>query len=115
MSFVEIARFLDLEEAQVAAAALRSSGMIVLIQNEGAANANFALIYAMGGIRLLVHEGDAHVAQAFLDVARKRLPAAQDRPPTSGDLLLRALGAIVTLGTGVLTPLMGRRRERLPS
>jgi hypothetical protein len=73
MALVEIARMYDLTEAQVAAAALRASGIPAHLQNEHVAQANPLLQTAVGGFGLWAPEEDAADARAFLR-ARRRPP-----------------------------------------
>ena len=79
MVLVEIARFADLSEAQVAASVLRTSGMQVMLQNEHWGQALFHLQHAAGGFRIWVGAEDAKNAQAFIHEARNGFIATINR------------------------------------
>jgi len=113
MDMVPVARFLDLTEAQVVAAGLRTSGMLVHLQGEVLGQVDVNLLYAMGGIRVWVPEGDAEDARAFINASRRQaselqpLPVAEATVRTVASLLLTYL-------TGPVVPLRPRRPGRLP-
>ncbi len=66
MALVQIARYADLREAQVAASMLRAAGMLVVLPEEQITQANFLLSQAVGGCRLCVAESDAEAALALI-------------------------------------------------
>ncbi len=70
MALVEVARFLDLTEAQAAAAALRASDVPVFLQNENWGQTEAYLQLAMGGFRIWTPEEDAEEARAFIEACR---------------------------------------------
>ncbi|MBW8816276.1 MAG: hypothetical protein JF588_22895 [Caulobacterales bacterium] len=74
MALVQIARIFDLGEAQVAAAALRASGIAAHLQNEHLAQANPLLQNAVGGFAIWAPEEDAADARAFLRAHRRPPP-----------------------------------------
>ena len=80
MALVEIARFLDATEAQVAAAALRASGVETLVQNELHGQNFYFMQQAIGGFGLLVPEGDAPAARALIEAARSTPPELPEKP-----------------------------------
>ena len=109
MALVEVARILDLTEAQAAASALRASGIAVFIQNENWGQTEAYLQIGMGGFRLWTPQEDAEDAKAFLAASRPE-PA---EPPE--EIAVVTLGAIVLAGaTGLfgwmLAPLLKPRR-----
>jgi hypothetical protein len=65
MDLVQIARFADLTEAQVAAAALRASGIPAVVHDESGQN-----YYVVQNYRLAVPQTDADDARAYLDMLR---------------------------------------------
>ena len=65
MDLVQIARFSDLTEAQVAASALRASGIAAVVHD--AAGQNY---YQVLNFRLAVPETDADDARAYLEMLR---------------------------------------------
>ena len=111
MALAEVARFLDLTEAQAAAAALRASGMEVFVQNENWGQTEAYLQIAMGGFRLWTNEEDADDARAF--VAESRGPEAPaDGYPIVSLMAVAAAGAVGIFGW-LAAPLL-RRRRTLP-
>lgn len=66
MALIQIARYADLREAQVAASMLRARGMLVVLPEEQLTQTNFLLSQAVGGCRLCVAEGDAEEALALI-------------------------------------------------
>jgi len=66
MSLVQIARYADLREAQVAASMLRARGMLVVLPEEQMIHTNFLLSQALGGCRLCVSDEDAEEALALI-------------------------------------------------
>ena len=108
MAFHEIARFLDLNEAQIAAAALRASGMTVFVQNEGWGQAMWHYQYAMGGFRLWVPEEDAVDARAFIRARRSEPSALKPTPMAEG--LARSALTVLLLMIGICAPVLPRDR-----
>ena len=80
MSLVQIARFADLTEAQVAASALRALDVPVSVFDE-LGQTYYLLQTALGGFRLMVPEADADEARAYLATPREapRVPLARKR------------------------------------
>ena len=65
MALAQIARFADRTEAQVAASALRASGIAAVVHDEAGQN-----YYVVRDFRLAVPEEDAIDARAYLDMLR---------------------------------------------
>lgn len=78
MALVQIARYADLREAQVAASMLRARGMLVVLPEEQITQTNFLLSQAVGGCRLCVAEEDAEEALALIAPHRLGDTAALD-------------------------------------
>lgn len=78
MSLVQIARYADLREAQVAAGMLRARGMYVVLPEEQITQTNFLLSQAVGGCRLCVAGEDAEEALALIAPHRLGDAAALD-------------------------------------
>ena len=76
MSLVQIARFADLYEAQVAASMLRANGILPFLPEEYRGSTDFFLWQALGGFRLLVVEDEAEAAYALIAPHRKADPEA---------------------------------------
>ena len=115
MALVEVARFLDLSEAQTAAAALRASGMAVFVQNENWGQTEAYLQLAMGGFRLWTEEVDAAAARAFIGACRSEEPGLT--PQGGPGQAAAGLALALTLGpvAGWLATLFRRRRSRFPA
>jgi len=96
MAPVQIAHFVDLAEAQVAASALRASGIPTLIQNENHGQTFFLMQRAIGGFRLWTAEGDADDARAFVEARRteayERIPSRRPVHRFVATLLLLLAG-----------------------
>jgi hypothetical protein len=112
MALVQVARFLDPTEAQVAASALRSAGMFVMLQSETLSGVNVNLVYAMGGLGLWVDEADAADAQTFID-SRRQGPSTLSPLPAADAGARTLLSLVLTLLTGMVVPLRPRRPQRL--
>ena len=94
MALVEVGRFLDLTEAQAAAAALRASGMETMLQGEHHGQAVYRLQQALGGFGLWVDEADAADARAFLENARAEPIERLERPHRGRSFAAVLLGLI---------------------
>ena len=112
MDMVQVARFLDPTEAQVVAAALRSGGVLVHLQGEVLGQMDVNLVYAIGGIRVWVPEGDAEDARAFINASRRQ-PSSLSPLPVAEATLRVALSFLLTFIFGSIVPLRPRRPERL--
>jgi hypothetical protein len=110
MALVEIARFLDISEAQAAAASLRASDIPVFLQNEHWGQTEAYLQLAMGGFRLWVPEEEAEDARAYVEQARTIPNEAPDR----GGLAQTAAAVVVTFLLGPVSAwlVMAFRRRR---
>lgn len=106
MSLVEVARFAGLQEAQIAAARLRSSGYPVLVQNEHWGGADFTMAIAMGGFRVWAPESEAEHAKALVAEWRGTRPEFEPGdeidPPPSGPPLRSGLRIALAMVLGVL-------------
>lgn len=69
MDLVQIARFADRSEAQVAASALRASGIFAVVHDDSGQN-----YYVVQNYRLAVPEADAADANAYLAMLRTEPP-----------------------------------------
>ncbi len=76
MSLVQIARFADLYEAQVAASMLRANSIETLVPEEHQGSLSFFLWQTLGGFRLMVVEEQAEAAYALITPHRKADPQA---------------------------------------
>ena len=88
---VSVASFHDLTQAQAARSALASEGIDSVLQDEATGSIDWALMPALGGLRLQVGAGDVAVARRILEdtdllgaSAPSPMPAAgQDEDPIS--------------------------------
>jgi hypothetical protein len=83
----EVGRFYDAEEAQVAAAYLRSLGFEVALPEEYHLGAAPHLSFGLGGYRILADDRDAFLAKAALD--EKRPQPKHDACPQCGSGKIR--------------------------
>ncbi len=114
MALVEVARFLELTEAQAAAAALRASGIPVFMQNENWGQTEAYLQLAMGGFRLWAPEEEAAAAKAFIGACRAE--PSQIEPQGGPGQTAMGLGLLFLLGPigAFLATAFRRRGARLP-
>ena len=92
MALVQIAHFVDLSEAQVAATALRASGIPALVQNENHGQNFYLLQQALGGFRLWVPYEDAADARVFVETARGQPPEPAEHPRRVKSFLAVVIG-----------------------
>ena len=83
MALVEVARFLELTEAQAAVAALRASGVPVFLGNENLGQTVLTWQHALGGFQLWTREEDAGDVRAFLRQARRDHQPAVREPQSA--------------------------------
>ncbi len=94
MDVVEVARFTDLTEAQIAAGALRSAGFAAEVQDANLGTVDFLLQRAMGGFRLVTPAGEHAEASAFLAELQANAPPPLAEPSGSPE---RTAGAILLM------------------
>lgn len=80
MDQVRIARFIDLQEAQIAAGLLGSQGLNVHIQNEQLGAVDYLIRQAIGGFGLWVPEDEAEEAKALLAQTAHEAAAIEPDP-----------------------------------
>jgi hypothetical protein len=78
MALVVVATFLTVTEAQIAAGALKASGLHPILADETFGSALWTHQFALQGFRLLIPEEEAADAMAFLAAVRSR---KMRRPP----------------------------------
>jgi hypothetical protein len=111
MALVEVARFADLTEAQVAASALRASGIFVFLQNQHHGEMNFGVQFALGGFPLHVMEEEAAEVRAMLSHIRAA-PSSLAPPPPAQSVPRLAFSLVITWLFGVPTPLPIQREHQ---
>ena len=113
MALVEVARFLDATEAQVAASALRASGIPVFVQNEQWGQVETYMQLAVGGFALWTPEDMAQDASDFIAECRS---TPSEATVTGGPVQTAAalvLAFLLTPTLAWIVPLF-RRRSRAP-
>ena len=78
MGRVQIACFLDPQEAHIAAGALRSAGIEASLQDSALARVDPLMIQALGGVPLFVAAHEAAAARKLLDNLKPADPEALD-------------------------------------
>lgn len=101
---IEIARFADVYEAEIAAARLRADGFTPTLGGAEHAKADPLILQALGWIRLSVPDKEAILAKARLAALRSGSEAIADEGDTGSDGVApdRNLPARLTLGAMVL-------------
>lgn len=114
MDQVRIARFIDLQEAQIAAGLLQSHGLLVHVQSENLGAIDFLIRQAIGGFGLWVPEDEANEAKRILAEVRASDPepdADPDETPSRAPVSL-PLALASALIPELFLPLAVRVRER---
>ena len=109
LSLVQIARFADLYEAQVAASLLRANGIETLVPEEHHGSMSFFLWQTLGGFRLMVVEEQAEAAYALIAPHRKADPEALNW----GEHPQVVTGAWTSLFWAMLEPTGGLAQKQL--
>ena len=92
MAFVEVARFWDVREAQIARSALEASGIPAFLPDEYRAQAIWTEQNAIGGVRLCVNETDSDDVRRFLHAIRN------EQAPPSSPVSLQSLSVMTAAG-----------------
>lgn len=98
---IEIARFADVYEAEIAASRLRAGGYDPVLGGAEHAKTNTLALQALGGVNLSVPEGQAEAARLLLD----QLRAGAERIGVAGPVTLapkRGVGLALLLAAVVL-------------
>lgn len=101
---IEIARFADVYEAEIAASRLRAEGYDAVLGGAEHAKVNVLVLQALGGVNLSVPDKQADAARAFLDALRggaERIANADPVPPKPGRKA-GLLAILTVLGLGFL-------------
>jgi hypothetical protein len=118
MALVEVAQFLDRNEAYIARAALVSAGLYADVRDNSYANLMFGMAIATGGYAVLVDDAEAAEAAAILAEADPGSPEALDwteHPQHLTGIPMAALGAATALATGAeASMLLGLKRRVTP-
>lgn len=108
MALVQVARFSEVTEAQVAASALRASGIFCLLQNENICQVDFLLQQAVGGFGIWVSEADADDVTIYFALIRDQAPKLKIEWSKLGVLQV-ALSVGLSLFSGMPVPIKFRR------
>jgi hypothetical protein len=105
MDQVRIARYIDLQEAQIAAGMLQARGFAVHLGNENLGAVDFLIRQAIGGFGLWVPEVEAEDAKAVLAEAAVLAANTQPDPELAArprPLSVKILGVVVFAVLGFL-------------
>jgi hypothetical protein len=80
---IEIARFADVYEAEIAAARLRADGYDPVLGGAEHVKTNGLILQALGGVNLSVPNAQAHSARALLEALRGGAERIEDADPVS--------------------------------
>lgn len=106
---VIVERFLEPTMGEIARAALEDAGIPCFLLDTNHSAVNFALLFAIGGSRLMVYEDDYERAKAAL--AELRANAEPDLPREKNSWLNVGLSILITFFTGAPTPLKEKRKS----
>lgn len=105
---IEIARFADVYEAEIAAGRLRADGFDATLGGAEHAKADPLILQALGWVRLSVPDEQASSAKDALALLRSGVEAIEaEIEPDAASPPDRTLAAKVTLGAGLMTLLFG--------
>ena len=106
---IEIARFADVYEAEIAAARLRAEGYYVVLGGAEHVKANPLVLMALGGVSLSVRHDQADAARQLLDGLRAGEGRIGGAGTGSGKSARRRwpLVLLAAIGLGILIGLIG--------
>lgn len=101
---IEIARFADVYEAEIAATRLRAEGYDPALGGAEHAKVNVLVLQALGGVNLSVPDEQADAARALLDALRSGSDCIDDADPvpTRPGRKARVTAILAVLGLGFL-------------
>jgi len=101
---IEIARFADVYEAEIAAARLRADGYDPVLGGAEHAKANPLVLQALGGVNLSVPNEQAAAARTLLDRLRSGAERIEDADPVPDNPARKAgaLALLAAIGLGFL-------------
>lgn len=106
-TMIEIARFADVYEAEIAAARLRAEGYDAVLGGAEHVKTNPLVLQALGGVNLSVPNDQADAARTLLDGLRGGAEQIEDADPIDSDPRRKA-GATALLAAIGLGFLFGR-------
>lgn len=101
---IEIARFADVYEAEIAASRLRADGYDAVLGGAEHAKVNSLVLQALGGVNLSVPNDQAEAARTLLEDLRGGSERIEDADPVIADPARKAGPAalLVAIGLGFL-------------
>ena len=101
---IEIARFADVYEAEIAATRLRAEGYDPVLGGAEHAKVNVLVLQALGGVSLSVPDEQAAAARALLEALRggSQRIADADPVPSRPDRKVGLMAILALLGLGFL-------------
>ena len=101
---IEIARFADVYEAEIAAARLRAEGFDPVLGGAEHAKVNSLVLQALGGVNLSVPDKQVETARALLDALRGGAERIEDADPVPPKKARKAgpLAFLALVGLGFL-------------
>lgn len=100
---IEIARFADVYEAEIAAARLRADGYEPVLGGAEHVKANPLVLMALGGVNLSVPDNQAAAARALLEALRGGAERIDDAEPVTDDGVRKPLAVLGAVGIGILS------------
>ena len=101
---IEIARFADVYEAEIAASRLRAEGFDAVLGGAEHAKVNPLVLQALGGVNLSVPNDQAVAARSLLERLRDGAERIEDADPVSPNPVRKAgpLALLAAIGLGSL-------------
>jgi hypothetical protein len=101
---IEIARFADVYEAEIAAARLRADGYDAVLGGAEHVKVNPLMLQALGGVILSVPDNQAAAARLLLEGLRGGSERLEDADPLTADPVRKAgpLALLAAVGLGFL-------------
>lgn len=101
---IEIARFADVYEAEIAASRLRAEGYDAVLGGAEHVKVNPLVLQALGGVNLSVPNAQAIAARTLLESLRGGAERLEDADPVTADPVRKAgpLALLAAIGLGFL-------------
>jgi hypothetical protein len=110
MTMIEIARFADVYEAEIAASRLRADGYDPVLGGAEHVKANPLVLMALGGVNLSVPDDQADAARALLESLRGGTAPSADALAAPAPSVRRAwpLAVLAAVAIGILIAVSGQ-------
>lgn len=101
---IEIARFADVYEAEIAASRLRADGYDAVLGGAEHVKVNPLVLQALGGVNLSVPDNQAAAARSLLEALRGGSERIEDAEPVTASPVRKAgpLALLTAIGLGFL-------------